>query len=442
MTRRSYIRIVSYIMFGLVILIVTLVTNTSTMTSYKNQLELNYQQSLVELDECLDNVNTDLTKSLYSSSSGEIYDLSRDLFSQCSVAKNAVSRLPISQMELTNIYKFLSQASDYSQYIGAKIQKGEAITDEEHKNLMALLDYAQKFSKSTAQMVSVVEGGARIVEGEVTSEADINISALSNSFSESANEFKDFPTLLYDGPFSDQILNKQSELVKNGSVKSKNECRDIAAKALGTTRMKMNFEADEQSKMPCYTFTCGRYTISVTKQGGYIKSILYSGIINDSSISEQNAINLGAKFLDSIGYKNMKESYYTISNNICTINYAYTENDVYYYSDLIKCSISMSDGKIVSLDAQTYLTNHIERENFTATKTAEEYQKNISKYLTVNSKKKCVIPKENGSEIQCYEYSCTSKDTGEDALVYLNSKTGQEEDIMLLLKTDNGTLVK
>lgn len=442
MTRRSYIRIVSYIMFGLVILIVTLVTNTSTMTSYKNQLELNYQQSLVELDECLDNVNTDLTKSLYSSSSGEIYDLSRDLFSQCSVAKNAVSRLPISQMELTNIYKFLSQASDYSQYIGAKIQKGETITDEEHKNLMALLDYAQKFSKSTAQMVSVVEGGARIVEGEVTSGADINISALSNSFSESANEFKDFPTLLYDGPFSDQILNKQSELVKNGSVKSKNECRDIAAKALGTTRMKINFEADEQSKMPCYTFTSGRYTISVTKQGGYIKSILYSGIINDSSISEQNAINLGAKFLDSIGYKNMKESYYTISNNICTINYAYTENDVYYYSDLIKCSISMSDGKIVSLDAQTYLTNHIERENFTATKTAEEYQKNISKYLTVNSKKKCVIPKENGSEVQCFEYSCTSKDTGEDALVYLNSKTGQEEDIMLLLKTDNGTLVK
>lgn len=442
MSRRSYIRILSFIMFGLVILIVTLVTNTSTMTSYKNQLELSYQQSLVELDECLDNVNTDLTKSLYSSSSGEVYDLSRDLFSQCSVAKNAVSRLPISQMELSNVYKFLSQASDYSQYIGSKIQNGEAITEEEHKNLLKLLDYAQKFSKSTSQMVSVVEGGARIVEGEVSNEGEINVSSLSNSFSDSATEFKDFPTLLYDGPFSDQILNKQSELVKDGDVKSKNECKDIAGRALGVSRMKLNFEADEQSKIPCYTFTCGRYTISVTKQGGYIKSILYSGIINDSSISEKNAINLGAEFLDKIGYKNMKESYYTISNNICTINYAYTENDVYYYPDLIKCSISMSDGKIVSLDAQTYLTNHTDREKFKSSKTIEEYQKNISKYLTVNSTKKCVIPKENGNEVQCYEYACTSKDTGEDTLVYLNAKTGQEEDIMLLLKTDNGTLVK
>lgn len=442
MTRRSYIRITSFIMFGLIVLIITLISNTGAMTNYKNQLELSYQQSLVELDECLDKVNTDLTKSLYSNSPGELYDLSRDLYSQCSVAKNAVSRLPISQMELSNIYKFLSQASDYAQYIGSKIQNGEAITDEEHKNLLVLLNYAQKFSKATSQMVNVVDGGARIVEGEVSNNSEINFSSLSNGFSNSANTFKDFPTLLYDGPFSDQVLEKQSKMVKDSPVKSKNECKDIAAKALGTTRMNMNFEADEQSKIPCYTFNCGRYSISVTKQGGYIKSILYSGIINESSISTDNAINLAKDFLKSIGYENMAESYYTISNNICTINFAHCENGVYYYSDLIKCSVSMSDGKIVSLDAQTYLTNHIERKPFKISKNANNYIKKISPYLTVNSTKKCVIPKENGTEKQCIEYSCTSKDTGEDALVYINAQTGEEEDIMLLINTDNGTLVK
>lgn len=442
MTRRSYIRITSYIMFGLIILIITLITNTATMTSYKNQLELSYQQSLVELDECLDKVNTDLTKSLYSNSSGELYDLSRDLYSQCSVAKNAVSRLPISQMELRNVYKFLSQASDYAQYIGSKIQNGEAITEKEHKNLLALLGYAQKFSKATAQMVSIVDGGARIVEGEVSSSGEIDVSSLSNGFSKSANTFKDFPTLLYDGPFSDQVLDKHSEMVKNSSVRSKNECRDIAANALGVKRMNMNFEADEQSKIPCYTFTCGRYTISVTKQGGYIKSILYSGIINESSISTENAINLAKSFLNSIGYRNMAESYYTISNNVCTINFAYCEKGVYYYSDLIKCSVSMSDGKIVSLDAQTYLTNHTDREPYKISKNADKYIGKVSPFLTVNSTKKCVIPKENGTEVACIEYSCTSKDTGEDALVYINSQTGIEEDIMLLINTDNGTLVK
>ena len=442
MTRRSYIRITSYVMFGLAILIISLISNTSSMTGYKNQLELSYQQSLVELDECLENVNTDLTKSLYSNSSGEVYDLSRDLFSQCSVAKNAVSRLPVSQMELTNIYKFLSQASDYSQYIGSKIQNGEEISEKEHKNLLKLLNYAQKFSSATSEMVRVVETGARIVDGEVSGSNNIKVTGLSNSFSNSAETFKDFPTLLYDGPFSDQILNKKSELIQNAQVMSKSECKKIAADALGVSERRMNFETDEQSKMPCYTFNSGRYTVSVTKQGGYIKSILYSGIINESAISEQNAINIATDFLNKIGYENMKESYYTISDNVCTINFAYTEDNICYYSDLIKCSVSMSDGKITSLDAQTYLTNHTDREKTKTKKTASDYKSLISPYLTVNSTRKCVIPKENGSEVECFEYTCTSTDTGEDTLVYINTKTGEEEDIMLLLKTDNGTLVK
>jgi hypothetical protein len=69
-------------------------------------------------------------------------------------------------------------------------------------------------------------------------------------------------------------------------------------------------------------------------------------------------------------------------------------------------------------------------------------QSKISSYLTVESYKRCIIPKENGTEVDCYEFKCKSSDTGEDALVYINSSTGEEEDIMLLLYSDNGTLVK
>lgn len=442
MTRRSYVRIISFIVFGLILIIASLMNNTKSMTNYKNQLELNYQQSLVELNECLSTVNTDLTKSLYSNSSGEIYDLSRDLYSQCSTAKNAVSRLPVSQMELNNVYKFLSQASDYSSYIAGKIQDNKPITKAEHKTLLTLLNYSQKLYDSTNEMVKVVESGARIIDGEVSAEKEVKIPSLEIGFSNSASTFEDFPTLLYDGPFSEQILNKKSQLLRDSEVKSQEECMKIAANCLGVNVQKISFDADEQSKLPCYTFNCGRYNISVTKQGGYIKSILYSGIINETTIDEKRAIGFAKDFLNKIGYTDMAESYFTIQNNVCTINFAYKKDDVYYYSDLIKCSISMRDGKIISLDAQTYLTNHTKRKAFKSTKTANDFRSNISNYLTINSVKKCVIPKENGSEIECFEYSCVSKDTGDEALVYINSSTGNEEDIMILLKTDNGTLVK
>lgn len=442
MTRRNYVRITSFITLALAILIVSATVNTRNMNRYKQQLEISYQQSLSELNEYLDTVNTDLTKSLYSNSSQELGDISRDLYAQCSAAKNAVSRLPVSQMELGNTYKFLSQASDYAQYIGTKIRSGGTISEQEHQNLLSLLKYAQQFSASASQMVGIVESGAKITDGRVKSTANLNAAPLSTGFSESAKSFEAFPTLLYDGPFSDQVLNKKSELLKQAKAKSKEDCLAVVSAALKTGKDKISFDSDDKSKMPCYTFKTGRYTVSVTKQGGYLKSILYSGIITESNISEENAVNLAAAFLQHIGYTDMKESYYSVADNVCTVNFAYAKDGVYCYSDLIKCAVSMADGSVVSLDAATYLTNHTQRGAFTAEVSADEAQKRLSPYLKVNAVKKCVIPKGNGTEALCWEFDCTSTDTGEDALVYINTSTAEEEDIMLLLYSDNGTLVK
>lgn len=442
MQKRSYIRIISYTIFALVVLIASVLINTASMNRYKAQLEINYQQSLTELSECLNNVNTDLNKTLYSGSSGEIYDLNRDLYAQCATAKNALSRLPVGQMELGNTYKFLSQASDYAQYIGAKIEKGEKISAEEHKNIKILLDYAEKFSTAAGEMVNIVAKGGKISSGEVTNTENLSVTSLSNGFSQSAATFEDFPTLLYDGPFSDQVLNKKSALVEKAKLKTKEQCAEIAAKVIGVGKNKINFSSADESKIPCYTYKSGRYTVLVTKQGGYIKNILYSGTAQNSSISVDNAINIGKEFLKYIGYANMKECYYIIGDNICTISYAYCKDDVYYYPDLIKCSVSLDDGKVLSLDAATYLTNHTERKTLSPKKSEKDCRKSVSSYMKINSVKKCVIPKESGIEVACYEYRCTGKDTGEDALIYINCDSGEEEDIMIMLNSEKGTLVK
>ncbi len=439
---RGYIRIASFMMLGLSILFATAIINTRNMNSYKRQLEVSYQQSLSELAESMSTVNTDLNKSLYSNSASEQKQLSRDLFAQCSVAKNAVSRLPVSQMELGNTYKFLSQASDYAQYIQLKLESGKQLTEQEHSNLKALLGYSEKFSEALSDMTRLAASGAKITEGDIKSRDNISVTPLSNSFSESAKSFESFPTLLYDGPFSDRVLNKKSKLVSNSEIRSKEECRAIAARCIDSGEKALSFDSDERSLLPCYTFRHGRYTVSVTKQGGYVKSILYSGIINSSDISEDNAVNLAKSFLDKIGYSDMGESYYSVTDNVLTANFVYAKNGVYAYSDLIKVGVSMADGKILSLDASTYLTNHTERGEFKGKISAENARKRLSPYLKVNSVRRCVIPKDNGKEVMCWEFACTSSDTGEDALIYLNSKTGEEEDIMLLLYTDGGTLTE
>ena len=442
MERRTYIRISSYIIFSLAVLIAFAMINTRNMIDYRDKLEVSYQQSLCELGDCLETVNTDLTKSLYSNSSGEIYDLSRDLYASCSVAKNALSRLPVKQMELSNAFKFLSQASDYAQYIGGKIENGEAVTPAEHKSLASLLDYSEKLSKETQDMIRISQTGAKITEGEIKNDLKGSKNVLSNSFSVNAKTFESFPTLLYDGPFSDRVLNKKSKYISSKKAFSRDKCKQIAADCLNTDKAFVSFQSDDKSRLPCYTFSSSRYNVSVTKQGGYIKSILYSGAIKESNISEENAVNIAKEYLSSIGYKNMAESYYSTKNNICTINFSYSKNGVFYYPDLIKCGVSLDDGKIVSLDAETYLVNHTKRRNFSPKISKNKAASLVSPYLTINSAKKCVIPKENGKEKQCWEFNCTSTQTGEDALVYINCDTGREEDILILLRTDSGTLTK
>lgn len=442
MAKRNYVRIISYFAFALGIIIASTIISGENTKTYKTELEVSYQQSLSELNECLDKVSTDITKSLYSNSYGEIYDLSRDLYAQCSTAKNAMSRLPVSQLELNNAYKFLSQCSDYAQYIGKKVENGGEISEDEHNNLKALLGYAEKFSNKASEIMATVNAGAKITDNQFKGSGEINVSALSNSFSTGAKTFEDFPTLLYDGPFSDQVLNRNSALVSKSDVYTKEECRKVVADALNTNTNAVNYETDDKSRIPCFTFTSSRYTCLVTKQGGFIKELMYSGIINESNISSDNALNLAENILKQIGYTNMKACYYAIQNNVCTVNCAYVKDGVTYYSDLIKVGISMADGEVVSIDAATYLTNHKEREKSTISVTEDEAKSKVSKYLEIENTKICTIPKESGNEVQCYEFTCKSTDTGENALVYINTQTAREEDIMLLLSTDNGVLTK
>ena len=136
----------------------------------------------------------------------------------------------------------------------------------------------------------------------------------------------------------------------------------------------------------------------------------------------------------------MKESYYSVYNNICIINFAYSENNVTFYPDLIKVGVSLSNGEIFSVEADGYLINHTSRT--VPAFAAESSQTDLSSNVEVISSSRCLIPKSNGTEVFCIQYHCRNKSTGQEVLIYTNSETGEEEDIQLLMYSDNGTLAK
>ena len=442
MTKRGYIRLLSYSIAVVAALVGFAIMNMNMATQYKARLENNYQQSLNELSETMDSIETNLTKSVYSNSDKMLYEISSDLYSECNEAKDALSRLPVGQMNLSSTYKFISQAGDYATYIAQKVASGKTISDEEHKNLNTLLNYANQLNESINSMVSVCNNGGLITASNVKNENNISVNSLTNDMTTAENAFKDYPTLLYDGPFADAVLNREPEMIKNAESYSREDARDVAASAMGCSVDQVSFETEEEGNIPCYVFTYGQKTVGVTKSGGYAAYMIYGGKITKSTITAKNAVNIAKKYLKKLGFENMKETYYMTDNNICVINFAYTNNNVICYSDLIKVGVSMNDGKVVSIETEGYLTNHRERAAFKTTKKQADVQKSISPYLNVLDVKNCIIPKDDGTEAMCYEFHCESTDTNEEVLIYVNTTTGAEENILLLLYSDGGTLTK
>lgn len=437
MKRRNIVRICSFAFCAVAALAAFAIMGNIKSNSYQTRLEAAYQRNLMQLSECLDSIETSLSKSQYATSSEMMNKISGDLYSECCTAKNALSSLPISQLNLTGAYKFLSQAGDYARYLSAK----EQVTQEEYDNLALLLTYAQKYSDFADTIVSRCNAGGSITDNEVALESsDLKVSSFSADFSSAEETFEGYPTLLYDGPFADAVLNKESAMIKSAEKKDQDECRKIAAAALGVDESGVVYKTEESGTLPAYVFSYKLYTIAVTKNGGYIAYILNEGTPSEQAITEDNAINVAKNYLNKIGYSDMKESYYTVYNNVCTINFAYCKDNITYYSDLIKVGVSLSDGNIFSLEADGYLVNHTEREvqGFAAEQNGVELNSNVE----ILSASRCLIPKSSGVEVFCNEYHCKNKSTGQEVLIYTDSETGEEEDILLLMYSDNGTLTK
>ncbi len=443
MSNRNIIRLFSYAVCIVAVLAAYAVIGNNQSAAYKTRLEAVYQQSLTELSECLDSIETNLTKSGYAATATMMSSLSEDLYTECSTAKNALSNLPIEQMNLSGTYKFLSQTADYADYLSSKTRTGAQISEEEYKNMQKLLEYAKAYSKCVNEMVSKCTNGGEITDNEIKSKnSGAKVASLSLDFTQAEDAFSDYPTLLYDGPFADAVLNREPFVTKNLPEKSKEECAKEAAKALYVTVDKLTYAGDSNGTIPCYNYTMDGYNVAITKNGGYVSYILGSSSVKTQTITQENAVNIAAAYLKRLGYNNMTETYYAVEDNICIINFAYSENNVVYYSDLIKVGISMSDGKVYSLEADGYLTNHRDRAAYSTKISEKDMQSILSGYVDMISSKQCVIPKDNGTEANCIEFHCRNKTTNEEALVYINTETGEEENILMLLYSDNGTLTK
>ena len=444
-SRRQTIRITSFLV-ALVVALVALST-VSTVKYMKTEKILNAgrERALTELGTHLDAISLNLDKCLYASTSPMIANVSTEVWRASTAAKTNLSEITDGEAELSSIYKFLSQVGEYTMTLNEKSASGEKISKEETENLKKLAEYAEKLSGEVNYLISEEQSGGLQFEHVKSTLAKTEGEEklyLGEELDDAKQTMTDYPTLIYDGPFSDNIDTKKSELIENLPEISKEEAQKKAADFLGISETELYFLSECKSNLDCYSFYNADLTISVTKKGGIVTYMIYSRFADESTLTYEEAIKTATLFLNQKGYKNVKESYYAVTDGIMTINFAFYENGITYYTDLIKVSVALDNGEITAFDSTGYLMNHtVREENGEYKYSLESGRKLLNSSLKVKGSKKVFIPTDFGTEIFAYEYHCVAPDN-QEILVYIDPETGTEAEILILLYMDNGVLTK
>ena len=446
MKRRTKVRWISFGAALFAALLCWAISATVTANNRKRVLDAAQEQALTQMCECLDQIETDLQKATYAVSPEMFSRLSEDLNTNTVGAKTSLSTLNAGNSAQLNLFKFLSQVNAFTASLRRKTADGGALTQTERTTLKKLRSYAKSLSSQFNYMTELMNSGYFSFE-EVNKElknTDANsenmVSYLS-AISDAEDSMTDFPTLIYDGPFSDNIMNKTSKLLERAEEVSLSAARDTAARALGVEPRLLFSDSSSEGKLAAYNFHCDNKRVAVTKRGGYVSYLLSDGVAGEERLSSADAVRTAANYLNTLGYGNMASTYYASADGICTVNFAYRQGDYICYPDLITVSVSLSGGGIIAMDAGDYLMNHVSRAIPAPKITEEAAQQTAAESLSVLRTKKAVIPTETGAEKFAYELLCED-DAGQQVLVYVDTVSGEEDDILILLYADGGTLTK
>ena len=438
----------SIITIFLVVILCLIAVLINRQRTAKQASENSYNLAFYELVDYVQNVETYLAKSLISNTPEHGAETLTNVWREANLAHAYLSQLPIESQELENTEKFLNQVSDYSYSLSRKNIYNESLTEEDLKNLKNLHSYSLELENTLNQLSEDINSG-RIKwnelenKGSSTFAQQVSTSSL-DGFSNLEENFHEYSGLIYDGAFSEHLTTTKKKGLTGDEIEEE-AAKQKVIEFIGKDNVKEveSLGYSENATIPEYTFSVktqseDSVSIAVSKKGGHIIYMNSNRTVNNEVISQEEANEKGKEFLNNHSFKDMKETYYLKQDGIVTINYAYTQNDVVIYPDLIKVKVALDNGEILGIETTGYLNNHTQRDTSKVKVTKEDAKKTLNKDLQISSEGLAIIPTEYQTEILCYEFK--GKVDDREFLVYINAENGREEDILVITNTPNGTL--
>lgn len=429
--------------------------------NYRNYLSNDYQRSFYEAVGYMDNVDKMLDKVRLARKPEQSSTMFAEVWKQAAAAHDNLSELPYNHKVVSNTLKFLSQVSDFSYSMLKKTTEGTELEKDDWDKIDQMREYSGILSEDLNNTISQVNLSGTIDWEKIEKEKysgesgeDMANETILGSMASVSKQFQQYPSLIYDGPFSEHIKAIEPKMTKGKEKISSEDGADVIKKFLRNeeiTDVNIIGKTDTtiEHTIPVYSYEIflkdykdPSIYAEVTQQGGYVLWMLnYTEIpYSENYITIEQALDYSEKFLTQNGYTDMKYSYYEINEDSVVINYAPYVNDTIIYPDLIKVKVSLSDGTIVGYEAGGFIAMHHERNIYEPELSENKAKEYVSNDLKIESINKAIIPLESKREVLCYEFK--GKFDGGEYIVYINADTGEQEKILELLISENGVLTE
>ncbi|MCM1306314.1 MAG: germination protein YpeB [Bacteroides sp.] len=406
-----------------------------THETYQRQMDAVYSRAYFDLLDGASDLGINLRKIGVSNSPRMQQSLLYEVWSSANLAENSLAMFESNDDGVLQAQKFVNQLGDYSHSLARKVANGGTLSGEEREKLVKMGDMADVYMKALMRIQDDLDGGKTFV-GD-----DGALEGFTSAFAQFAEPSFEYPEMIYDGPFSDALENRQPVALGDGVITEEVGAKLVADYLDGVDASNIEFAGEGNGDIPTLNYSLSVEGMDafaqISRQGG--KLVLFNIATADGAqqtvkqdagpTCQQNAL----AFADKLGFKDMQVVWSSSMRGECYINLAPVQDGVILYSDLVKVKVRESDSHVIGLDATHYAFNHRERKIATPVISVDEAQQRLS-IPAVSAGRLALIPLGGMREVLTYEFECEQDGT---YFVYIDALNGEEANILFVID-DNG----
>lgn len=414
--------------------------SVNALGEYRNQLNYVYRQNFYELTDNINEIETNLGKVSVSTSNSDLSRYMSNITKASSSAQSNITQLPIAHNTIDNTITFINQLNGYVYTLQTKLSSGTNLSLDDLDQIETLHTSSEEIKYELNKLSVLISSEEYDIIDNIE---DPNIT--SNKFSESwsglNNDTIEYPTLIYDGPFSDSTTNKTIKGLSEKEV-SQTQANEVLSNYFKDYKIEYTGEVSG-AKFDVYNFTLTKsnitYYAQISKRDGVLLQLNSNIESNKQDISLSDAELLATQFAKSLGFENVKAVWSTSSNNFAYINLTHIQDDVVLYPDLIKVKISQETGLVAGWEAKSWAYNHTTRSTLTPGIDLTKATMAVLQNMDIRSTRLCVIPGTYVGEILAYEFMCAYN--GATYYIYIDANTGIQCNVLKVIPTDDGNLL-